>query len=94
MDGQQPHESVRLIIAEEVRQRLDERLILVEDIQRVIEYAERTGRRLLNRDTGHFLAYFKPHSVTYWVQYLPHDDGFVIFNAYSHRMDVPGSSQP
>jgi hypothetical protein len=87
-------ESIKLIIADDVRERLEQRLILVEDIQRVIEYAERTGRRLLNRETGHYLAYFKPTSVTYWVEYVPQNDAFVIFNAYSHRMEVPGNVQP
>ncbi len=91
MDDSQAYESIRLIMDEAVQDRLAQRLILTEDIQRVIEYAERTGRRLLNRDTGHYVAYFKPTSVTYWVEYLPQADGFVIFNAYSHRMEVPGS---
>jgi Fe-S oxidoreductase len=91
MDGSQPHETIRLNIAEDVQARLDERLILVEDIQRVIEYAERTRRRLFNPQTGRSLAYFKPTSVTYWVEYQPEGDGFTIFNAYSHRMEVPGS---
>jgi hypothetical protein len=91
MGEPQAYESVKVIMTEDVRERLDRRLILVEDIQQVIEYAERTRRRLLNRETGHFLAYFKPKNVTYWVEYLPQADGFAIFNAYSHRMEVPGS---
>ena len=93
MGGAQAYESIRLIIADEVRVKLEQRLILTEDIQRVIEYAERTGRRLLNQGTGHTLAYFKPTSVTYWVEYLRQADGFAIYNAYSHRMEVPGSGQ-
>lgn len=91
MDGSQPYESIRLSIAEDVQAKLEQRLILIEDIQRVIEYAERTRRRLLNRQTGHYLAYYKPTTVTYWVEYMPAEDGFTIFNAYSHRMEVPGS---
>jgi hypothetical protein len=91
MDGQQAHELIKLIIAADVQERLDQRLILVEDIQRVIEYAERTRRRLLNPNTGHYMAYLKPKSVTYWVEYLPQAEGFAILNAYSHRMEVPGS---
>jgi hypothetical protein len=97
MDGQQAHESIPLIIPDDVQARLEERLILVEDIQRVIEHAERTGRRLLNRETGRFLASFKPASVTYWVEYTPQGESFLIHNAYSHRMDVvanPTASEP
>jgi glutamate synthase (NADPH/NADH) small chain len=71
-----------------VRERLESRLILVEDIQQVIEYAERTGRRLLNPVSGHLLAHFKPTAVTYWVEYTPEGEAFVVHNAYSHRMEI------
>jgi hypothetical protein len=60
----------------------------------VIEYAERTGRKLINPATGRYLASYRPTSVTYWVEYLPGADGFTIFNAYSHRMEVLGGTQP
>lgn len=93
MDGTQAHESIRVIVSDEVRAVLEKRLILTEDVQRVIEYAERTKRRLRNPMSGRFLAYFKPTTVTYWVEYQPQDDGYVIFNAYSHRMEVPGSGE-
>jgi hypothetical protein len=75
-------------MTEEVRQRLEDRLILIEDIQQVIEYAERTGRKLLQPKTGHFLAHYRPNKVTYWVEYSPQEEKFVIHNAYSHRMEV------
>ena len=91
MDVLQAFESIRLIMTDDVRERLEQRLVLTEDIQRVIEYAERTRRRLLNRNTDHYLAYFKPTSVTYWVEYLQQDGGYIIYNVYSHRMEVPGS---
>ncbi|MFN8528155.1 MAG: FAD-dependent oxidoreductase [Anaerolineae bacterium] len=94
MDGSQAYESIRLIVSDGVRDRLEQRLILTEDIQRVIEYAERTKRRLRSPKTGHLLAYYKPTTVTYWVEYEPQADGFAVFNAYSHRMEVPGSDTP
>ena len=85
---QRDYEAIRLLIAADVQSRLEERLILVEDIQRVIEYAERTGRKLLNPATGHLLAHTRPTAVTYWVEYAPQGDTFVIYNAYSHRMEI------
>jgi NADPH-dependent glutamate synthase beta subunit-like oxidoreductase len=90
MDEHQPHETIPLILSEAVQERLEARLILVEDIQQVLDYAESTGNKLLNQQTGHFLAYYTPSSVTYWVEYSPADqgDGFVIHNAYSHRMEI------
>ena len=88
MDGGKSYENIRLIIAPEVQKLLDDRLILVEDIQQVIEYAERSGKKLLNKKTGRFLAYYKPAAVTYWVEYLPQGEAFVVYNAYSHRMEI------
>jgi NADPH-dependent glutamate synthase beta subunit-like oxidoreductase len=88
MDEPSGIETVQLVIADDVRARLEQRLILVEDIQRVIEFAERTGSKLLNRQTGHWLAHHRPNAVTYWVEYTPQDDAFAVHNAYSHRMQV------
>ncbi len=88
MAGQENYESIQLIISGEVQQRLEDRLILVEDIQQVIEYAERTGRKFRQPQTGHLLAHHRPTRVTYWVEYSPQGDAFAIYNAYSHRMEI------
>nr|MBP7687601.1 (Fe-S)-binding protein [Thermoflexales bacterium] len=93
MADQAAYEAIQLIISDDVQARLEQRLILIEDIQRVLDYAQRTGRKLFNRETGRYLAYFKPTAVTYWVEFIPQGEAFVIFNAYSHRMEVPGSVQ-
>ena len=86
-DGE-AYEAIKLNISEDVAALLDERLILVEDIQQVIAYAERTDHKLLNSDTGHYLAHYRPAAVTYWVEYAPEGDVFTVYNAYSHRMEV------
>ena len=82
--------NIKLVIGKELEEVMERRLILVEDVQRVIEYAERTGKKLVDPETGHFLAHFKPASVTYWVEYAPVEDNFQVFNAYSHRMQIAG----
>ena len=88
MDGQAPHEAIRVLIDDEVRGRLEERLILVEDVQRVIAHAEESGRRMAVDTAGHYLASFRPTAVTYWVEYYEESDGYRVHNAYSHRMEV------
>jgi hypothetical protein len=94
MSEQSAFESIRLILPEAVQQMVEERLILVEDMQKVIEYAERTGKRMRNQTSGHFLAYYKPTSVTYWVEYTPQEDGsFLVHKAYSHRMEIGTGAQ-
>jgi glutamate synthase (NADPH) small chain len=93
MHEHQEFELIRLILPEAVQQMVEERLILVEDMQKVIEYAERTGKRLFNVSTNHYLAYYKPTSVTYWVEYTPQDGAFLIHNTYSHRMEIGMGAQ-
>ena len=87
--------SIRLVLPEAIQQKVEERLVLLEDMQKVIEHAERTGKRLFNPSTGHSLAYFKPNRVTYWVEYSPQEDGsFLIHKAYSHRMEIAPKEKP
>jgi hypothetical protein len=90
----QGHEAIRLKISDQVQQLMEDRLILVEDLQRVIDAAETTGYKLLNRNTGHFIAHCKPACVTYWVEYSPSGDEFVVHNAYSHRMEIAEDVKP
>jgi len=87
-----PYETIKLIIPAEVQGVMEDRLILPEGVQKVIDYAERTGNKLLNRNNGHILACHRPVSVTYWVEYTPQGDGFAIYNTYSHRMVVEGNN--
>jgi hypothetical protein len=95
MAGSQDYDNIKLNIAADVQARMEERLILVEDIQQVIAHAEGSGRKLANPQTGHFLAYHRPGNVTYWVEYspTPKGDGFAIHNAYSHRMLIEESKK-
>ncbi|MDR1084531.1 MAG: FAD-dependent oxidoreductase [Deltaproteobacteria bacterium] len=86
---------VKLIISEALRSVMENSLILDFDLYRVIEYAERTGNKLQNIVSGHYLAYFKPENVTYWVEYTAEGSGYVIHDAYSHRLEMtsPGESE-
>lgn len=81
-------EAIKLIIPAAVNEVMEERLILQEDVQKVIEYAERTGNKILIHDNDHILAYHRPVAITYWVEYTPEGDGFTVHNVYSHRMEV------
>lgn len=78
--------TIRLNISDEIRVLLEKRHILDSDIQRVIDFAESSGTRLVNRLNGHFLSHCRPEKVTFWVEYTVGDGEFIIHNAYSHRM--------
>ena len=82
------YRTINLQLNERVLEIMEERRILIEDIQQVIERAERTGRKFINPDNGHSLANFRPVKVTYWVEYQPQEQAFVVLNVYSHRMEI------
>ncbi|MFH1114363.1 MAG: heterodisulfide reductase-related iron-sulfur binding cluster [Pseudomonadota bacterium] len=81
-------ESVKLSVPDDVRDVMQERLILIEDLQKVIARAEETGFKLVSRRSGSFLAHHTLANVTYWVEYSPSQEGFTVHNAYSHRMKI------
>ncbi|HEX7555584.1 MAG TPA: hypothetical protein VF338_03090, partial [Leptolinea sp.] len=88
MESSNEFENISLLISDEVRSIMEDRLILVEDIRKVIDYAERTGLMLANRHNDHLLAYFCPGYVTYWVEFSKEGDSYKIHNTYSHRMTI------
>ena len=80
--------AVRVIIPDKVRQSMEDEMILVDDVAKVIAYAQSTGNRLKDDATGHYIAYLQPLKVTYWVEYTPEKDGFLVHNTYSHRLEI------
>jgi glutamate synthase (NADPH) small chain len=82
------HQKIQLQIGPEVRILLEKRRILDEDLQKVVYHAERTGEKFCHPETGRLKASFRPYKATFWVEYGPSDKGFVIYNAYCHRMEL------
>ena len=86
-----PYALISLHISEEVERLLEERMILREDLQQVIHYAETTARKLINTATGLSLACFRPKAVFFWVAYRKEGEGWRVDTAYSHRMVMKSS---
>lgn len=84
----EPIAAVNVIIPDDVKRVMEDRAILVADVVQVIAHAESTGNKLQDTVSGHFLVSYRPVSVTYWVEYSPQDDAFVVHNAYSHRIEI------
>ncbi|HHY90311.1 MAG TPA: hypothetical protein GX503_01470 [Clostridiales bacterium] len=81
-------EDIPLIVSDEFKKVLEERLISLEDIQQVIAYAEETGLKIYNPEKDYYIAHYKPKIVTYWVVYSVKEDAYLIHNAYSHRLEI------
>jgi len=82
------YDEVSLIISDEVRKKLENRLILDDNIMEVIYEAEKTGKKTVNPKTGHFTAGKKIGIVTFWVEYEKAGELFRVHSAYSHRIQI------
>lgn len=78
----------KIEISEEIMNIMEDRFILVEDIQQVIEKAEKTGERFYNPENSNYLAKLRLEDVTYWVQYKVEEEYIQVNKVYSHRMEV------
>jgi len=81
-------EQIRVEMTETVRQLLEDRRILLEDLQQTIHHAETTGQKFIDPGSGRCLAFHRPDRVTFWVEYSTCGDHFQIHTAYSHRMEM------
>ena len=54
----------------------------------MIVHAQETGDRFIEPSTGRLLAARTIGAVTFLVEYAPQGERFVVYSAYSHRMEI------
>jgi Fe-S oxidoreductase len=86
-----PWDGPKLYFEPGVLQSMENRLILMKDVEDVIGSALR-GAAPVFRDTqdSTCLACLKKRHVTYWVRYRMDGEGLLVTGAYSHRMTIIG----
>lgn len=77
-----------IILTEDIKNLMEDRWILLQDVEKVIENAEETGEKFKNPENGKYLARKRLDNVTYWVEYKKKDDVYLVEDVYSHRMEV------
>lgn len=91
MEIKDEFEDLKIIINDELKNKIEDELILESDIKKVIGYAEEAKNSFFNPENGHILAWRRLINVTFWVEYKKAPDNtFNIINAYCHRMNVTG----
>ena len=78
----------RVEYTEEALAMMDDRMILQSDVVQVLTHLRETGEAVLDGETGLCIARARIGNVTFWVKYQETDDGYQVFGAYSHRMNV------
>ncbi len=81
-------ERMQLLISEEMQWVIDRRLILLDDIRKVIQGAEASNQKILHPKNGHCTAKLQIGPITYWVEYEKEKDAFRVHKAYSHRLEL------
>ncbi len=82
-----PQAQLRLFISDELKEKLNRAMILIEDLEAVIIHCETTDAKILH-DDGSFSGHLVIGQMTFWVQYRPHEEGYLLENAYCHRMQI------
>ena len=81
----------RVLVSPEALERMEERHILLSDVEGAVVGAEASGHWFENLENGHRLGSWRPRKVTFWVEYQPQGEAFMLHDAWCHRMVVPGS---
>lgn len=79
---------LKVIISDDVQNKMEERLILQEDLEKALFNAQKNKERFFNPQNSHYLTRMRIDNVTYWVEYEEKDDELLVHNVYSHRMEV------
>lgn len=79
----------KLIFSEDLKERLRKERILEEDVEEVIRYCEKSGRKLRLEGDAAFTGYREVGYMTYWVTYEKRSNqNYLVRNVYSHRMKI------
>lgn len=86
-EDQEETADMKLYYTEELKELLEERMILEEDIREVIKDAEENQKKIMDTSKNCFIAGKQIGNVHFWVYYREKEDGWEIVNTYSHRMN-------
>ncbi len=93
----------RILISEELAAKLHREWILEEEVREVLEFCERSSRRVFHPEKGTYSGYSQVGLMTYWIEYRRIEAGgetertdetalstitYELVNAYAHRMKV------
>ncbi len=81
--------SFALSIDEAVQRKMDRDLVVEDNVKAVIAYAEQSGKKVLDKESGRITAHLAQGKLTFWVCYEAEGEGsFRLHNVYLHRMSI------
>lgn len=72
---------------------MDDRMILKDDVVKVMESLRETGMAVFDSESGLLITRKRIGNVTFWVKYEEEAGGYLIRGAYSHRMKIKNQQE-
>jgi glutamate synthase (NADPH/NADH) small chain len=83
-------EKIKLQVSDEVKQKLEDRHILEDDVKQVIHQAESEGEKLYEPDANRYLAKLRIGKATFYVEYSIEPESYAVRSAYAHKSEIVG----
>ena len=81
-------EEIKLELSDEVKQQLEDRHILEDEVKQVINNAETAGEKLYQPDENRYLAKLRIGEATFYVEYAIEGDKYVVNSTYAHKAEI------
>ena len=80
---------IKLVINDEIKKIINERMITEKDIKETILYGEKNNIKFFDKNKKFYITSYKPKNVTFWIIYkYLNKNTYEIINSYSHRMTI------
>lgn len=83
-------EEIKLEVSTKVKQRLEERHILEDEVKQVVFQAETAGIKLFQPEANKYLAKLRIGNATFYVEYSIGAEAYSVRSAYAHKSEIIG----
>ena len=77
-------------ISQSLKQKISDLYLLEEDCIKTLFHCEQSEQKLYDEQRDAFVGHLLIGYVTHWVEYRRAGSGFILLNAYAHRMQIQG----
>jgi hypothetical protein len=77
-----------LEIPEALVLKMNDQLILEEDVYHTIKSCETSGYKLYDPEKDTYIGHLRIGIITYWVEYKKNNANFMLENVYTHRVEI------
>ncbi len=81
-------EEIKLRVSDKVKQLLEERHILEDEVKSIIHYGETEGEKLYQPEANRYLAKSRIGEATFYVEYSIEEGNYLVHTAYAHKAEI------